>query len=87
VKRTPIIAGLGNLDATLNFRTQFYSREMYFAICQALEEDDRRTGLFRDYPPDFFGLVIVDECHGGSARNDSSWRIILEHFELAVSLA
>lgn len=62
------------------------SREMYFAIYQALAEDERRAGLFRDYPPDFFDLVIVDECHRGSARDDSSWRVILEHFKLAYQL-
>lgn len=62
------------------------SREMYFAIYQALAEDERRAGLFRNYPPDFFDLVIVDECHRGSARDDSSWRVILEHFKPAYQL-
>jgi type I restriction enzyme R subunit len=63
-----------------------HSREMYFAIYQALAEDERRAGLFRDYPPDFFDLIIVDECHRGSARDDSSWRVILEHFKPAFQL-
>jgi len=63
-----------------------HSREMYFAIYQALAEDERRAGLFRDYPPDFFDLVIVDECHRGSARSDSSWRVILEHFKPAFQI-
>jgi type I restriction enzyme R subunit len=63
-----------------------YSREMYFAIYQALAEDERREGLFRDYPSDFFDLTIVDECHRGSARDDSSWRAILEHFKPAFQL-
>jgi type I restriction enzyme R subunit len=62
------------------------SREMYFAIYQALAEDERRAGLFRDYPPDFFDLIIVDECHRGSARDDSSWRVILDHFKPAYQL-
>jgi type I restriction enzyme R subunit len=62
------------------------SREMYFAIYQALAEDDRREGLFRSYPQDFFDLVIVDECHRGSARDESSWRAILEYFEPAYQL-
>lgn len=62
------------------------SREMYFAIYQALAEDERRAGLFREYPPDFFDLVIVDECHRGSARDASSWRVILEHFKPAYQL-
>ena len=39
------------------------SREMYFAIYQALAEDERRLGLFKSYPSDFFDLIIVDECH------------------------
>jgi len=62
------------------------SREMYFAIYQALAEDERRAGLFRDYPPDFFDLIIVDECHRGSSRDDSSWRVVLEHFKPAFQL-
>lgn len=61
-------------------------REMYFAIYQALAEDERREGLFKAFPPDFFDLVIVDECHRGSARDDSSWRAILEYFEPAYQL-
>jgi type I restriction enzyme R subunit len=62
------------------------SREMYFAIYQALAEDERRAGLFKAFPPGFFDLVIVDECHRGSARDDSSWRSILEYFKPAVQL-
>lgn len=63
-----------------------HSREMYFAIYQALAESENRVGLFRDYPADFFDLIIVDECHRGSARDDSSWRVILEHFKPAYQL-
>lgn len=61
-------------------------RDIYFAIYQALAEDERREGLFRQYPRDFFDLIIVDECHRGSARADSAWRTILEHFEPAAQL-
>ena len=59
---------------------------MYFATYQALAEDERRDGLFKAFPPDFFDLVIVDECHRGSARDDSSWRAILEYFAPAYQL-
>jgi len=62
------------------------SREMYFAIYQAIAEDEHRIGLFRSFPPDFFDLIIVDECHRGSARDESSWRAILEYFEPAYQL-
>jgi type I restriction enzyme R subunit len=62
------------------------SREMYFAIYQALADRENRGGKFRAYPKDFFDLVIVDECHRGSARDDSSWRDILAYFEPACQL-
>ena len=62
------------------------SREMYFAIYQAIAKDERRPGLYREYAPDFFDLIIVDECHRGSARDESNWREILEYFEPAYQL-
>lgn len=61
-------------------------REMYFAIYQALAKDERRPGLYREYAPDFFDLIIVDECHRGSARDESNWREILTYFESAYQL-
>ena len=62
------------------------SREMYFAIYQSLAKDERRPGLYKEFAPDFFDLIIVDECHRGSARDDSNWREILEYFEPAYQL-
>jgi type I restriction enzyme R subunit len=62
------------------------SREMYFATYQSLARDERRPGLYRDYAPDFFDLVIVDECHRGSARDESTWREILAYFKPAAQL-
>jgi len=62
------------------------SREIYFATYQAIAEDKSRPGLYRQYPPDFFDLIIVDECHRGSARDQSQWREILEWFEPAYQL-
>jgi type I restriction enzyme R subunit len=62
------------------------SRDIYFAIYQSLAEDERRPGLFREYAPDFFDLVIVDECHRGSAREDSAWREIIEYFKPAYQI-
>ncbi len=61
-------------------------REMYFAIYQAIARDERRPGLYREYPPDFFDLIIVDECHRGSAADTSNWREILEYFEPALQI-
>jgi type I restriction enzyme R subunit len=58
------------------------SRDMYFGIYQALftaSED-----VFRQYRPDFFDLIIIDECHRGSSRDESAWRAVLDYFEPAV---
>ena len=62
------------------------SREMYFAIYQALAGAEGRPPLYKKYPRDFFDLIIVDECHRGSAREDSSWREILQYFQPACQL-
>ena len=61
-------------------------RDLYFAIYQAIAEDNFRSGLYKEYSPDYFDLIIVDECHRGSARNESSWRSILEYFEPAYQI-
>jgi len=61
-------------------------REMYFAIYQAIAKDERRPGLYKEYAPDFFDLIIVDECHRGSAKDESNWREILDYFEPAYQL-
>jgi type I restriction enzyme R subunit len=62
------------------------SREVYFATYQAIARDERRPGLYRDYPVGFFDLIIVDECHRGSARDENNWREILEYFRPAYQL-
>lgn len=62
------------------------SRELYFATYQAIAEDERRPGLYKEYAPDYFDLIIVDEAHRGSARDESNWREILEYFESAYQL-
>ena len=62
------------------------SREMYFAIYQAIARDENRPGLYREYPSDFFDLIVVDECHRGSAHDDGNWREILEWFEPACQI-
>ena len=59
---------------------------MYFAIYQSIAKDERRPGLYREYCPDFFDLIIVDECHRGSARDESNWREILDYFQPAFQL-
>jgi type I restriction enzyme, R subunit len=62
------------------------SREIYFAIYQAIAKDKNRPGLYRQYSPGFFDLIVVDECHRGSSRDESNWREILEYFRPAYQL-
>ena len=62
------------------------SREMYFATYQSIAEDKNRPGLYKEYDPDFFDLIVIDECHRGSARKKSNWRKILKHFKPAVQI-
>jgi len=62
------------------------SREIYFATYQSLAEDDNRLGLFRQFPREFFDLIVIDECHRGSSSDESNWRKILDYFAPAVKL-
>lgn len=58
------------------------SRDMYFGLYQALSTANE--DVFRQYRPDFFDLIIIDECHRGSSRDDSNWRAVLDYFAPAV---
>jgi len=64
-----------------------FSRELYFChvpiYCQGRQPARACT---RNSAPDFFDLIIVDECHRGSAKEDSNWREILEYFQPAYQL-
>ena len=62
------------------------SREIYFSTYQSLAEDSNRVGAFRSLPGDFFDLIVIDECHRGSATDDSNWRVILNYFNQSVQL-
>ncbi len=62
------------------------SYEIYLGLYQALTGPEERQKLFRELSKDFFDLIIVDECHRGSARDDSAWREILEYFSGATQI-
>jgi len=63
-----------------------HGRDIYFSTYQAIAADERRPGLYREFARDFFDLIIIDECHRGSARSDGSWRDILDWFEPAYQI-
>ncbi|SDE88874.1 EcoAI/FtnUII family type I restriction enzme subunit R [Rhodospira trueperi] len=60
--------------------------EVYLGLYQAITGPDERQKLFRDFSPDFFDLIVIDECHRGSAAEDSAWREILEYFSSAAQI-
>ncbi|MBU2812640.1 DEAD/DEAH box helicase family protein, partial [Acidithiobacillus thiooxidans] len=59
---------------------------IFFSIFQTFMSGPGETPYFGDYPPDFFDFIVVDECHRGGAKDESSWRGILEYFAPAVQL-
>ena len=62
------------------------SHQVYFSLYQQLVGDDEKEHFSELFAPDFFDLVIVDECHRGSAKEESRWRRILEYFSSAAQL-
>lgn len=60
--------------------------EVYFAIYQGVTGLDGFFDTYREFSPAFFDLIIVDECHRGSAKDDSAWRKILEYFKSATQI-
>lgn len=59
---------------------------VFFTIFQMFMTGDDGEFNFREYEPDFFDFIIIDECHRGGAKDESTWRGILEYFEPAVQL-
>ena len=67
-----------------NFDT---AHEIYLALYQGLTgESEDANSLFKQFSPGFFDLIIVDECHRGSAKADSQWREVLEYFSSATQV-
>ena len=62
------------------------SYEVYLALYQAVSGEEDIKNIYKQFSPSFFDLIIVDECHRGSAKAESQWREILEYFAPAVQL-
>lgn len=60
--------------------------EIYLGLYQAITGPEERQKLFREFSPGFFDLIVIDECHRGSAAEDSAWREILEYFSSATQI-
>lgn len=62
------------------------SYEVYVALYQAVSGNEEEKNVYRQFSREFFDLVVIDECHRGSAREASAWREILDYFEPAIQL-
>jgi type I restriction enzyme R subunit len=62
------------------------SYEIYLGLYQAITGPDEEDKIFRNVSPDFFDMIVIDECHRGSAADDASWREILEYFSSAIQI-
>lgn len=71
------------LDKRRRIDTAF---EIYLGLYQAITGPEERQKLYREFSPGFFDLIVIDECHRGSAAADSAWREILDHFSEATQI-
>lgn len=62
------------------------SYEIYLALYQGLSGTDEAANVYKQFSRDFFDLIVIDECHRGSAKDDSSWREILTYFQNATHI-
>lgn len=62
------------------------SYEIYLALYQAVSGTEEIQNIYKQFSPNFFDLIVVDECHRGSAAEDSAWREILEYFSAATQI-
>ena len=62
------------------------SYEIYLSLYQAVTGTEEAQNIYKQFTPDFFDLIVIDECHRGSAAEDSAWREILEYFSSATHI-
>jgi type I restriction enzyme R subunit len=76
----------GSVMTKIRHRKVDKSYEIYLALYQGISGTEEFQNIYRDFSPDFFDLILVDECHRGSAAEDSAWREILEYFAGATQI-
>lgn len=63
-----------------------YAHEVYLALYQSMTGSEDWQQTFKQYSPDFFDLIVIDECHRGSAKDNSAWRVVLDYFSQATHI-
>ena len=79
---------LEELDVAVNKTTKQVDKsyEIYLSLYQAVSGTEEEQNIYKQFSPDFFDLIVVDECHRGSADEDSAWRAILSYFKSATQI-
>ena len=76
----------GQAMTKITNRTVDKSFEIYLCLYQAVTGNEEEQNIYKQFSPEFFDLVIIDECHRGSAADDANWRKILEYFTTATQI-
>jgi type I restriction enzyme, R subunit len=76
----------GKAMTKITNRTVDKAFEIYLALYQAVTGTEEEQNIYKQFSPEFFDLIVVDECHRGSAANDAAWRKILEYFSSAAQI-
>ena len=76
----------GQAMTKITNRTVDKAFEIYLSLYQAVTGTDDEQNIYKQFSPDFFDLVIIDECHRGSAAEDANWRRVLEYFSSATQI-
>ncbi|MGN8160485.1 EcoAI/FtnUII family type I restriction enzme subunit R [Salinisphaera sp. RV14] len=76
----------GQAMTKVSNRTVDKSYEIYLALYQAVTGSEEDKNIYKQFSEDFFDLIVIDECHRGSAAADSAWRQILDHFSGATHI-
>jgi type I restriction enzyme, R subunit len=76
----------GQAMTKITNRTVDKSYEIYLCLYQAVTGTEEASNIYKQFSPDFFDLIIVDECHRGSAAADAAWRQVLEYFTSATQI-
>ena len=84
--RTNDFKPFGSAMTKIQKRNADKSYEIYLALYQAITGPLETQKIYKQFSPEFFDLIVVDECHRGSAEEDSAWREILEYFSNATQI-
>ena len=76
----------GQAMTKITNRTVDKAYEIYLCLYQAVTGTEEEQNIYKQFSPDFFDLVVVDECHRGSAADDAAWRKVLEYFSTATQI-